>query len=139
MKKSALFLFLIFSNTLYAKGIVFIAHPSCPLNKLSRTQLKDYYFKKIRQWPDHSTVRFFDRPESNLAREIFLQTVLNRSARQVDNYWIEQKFKSGDSAPSSVEDDLVVMELISRFPGAISYLSEETPLNKQVKVIEVME
>ncbi len=133
----ALFFFLFFSGDLFAKGIILIAHPSCPLTKLSRAQVKDYYFKKNRQWPDQSTVRFFDRHESNPARDIFLQTILNRTARQVDNFWIEQKFKSGDSAPSTVDEDKILIDLISRFPGAISYLSEDVSVTKNVKVIQV--
>lgn len=120
-----------------AKGIVFIAHPDCQVTKLSRSQIRDMYFKKTRAWPDHTAMRFFDRPETSKVRQMFITDILNRSSRQVDRYWIEQKFKSGDSAPSSVDNDRILQDLISRFPGSISYLPDDVPLTKNVKTIEV--
>lgn len=107
------------------------------MNSLTRAQIRDLYFKKNRQWPNRAAVRFFDRSESSEPHDIFVREILQRTPRQVDRYWIEQKFKSGDSAPSSVESDRILLDLVSRFPGSISYLPDDVPLTKTVKAIEV--
>ena len=137
MKNVILLLTIFLSFPLLAKGIVFIVHPDCQMKKLTRSQIRDMYFKKNRNWPERTPIRFFDRPEDSEARQIFIREVLNRSSRQVDRFWIEQKFKSGDSAPSTVDNNQVLQDLISRFPGSISYLPDDVPLSKNVKVIEV--
>ena len=121
----------------FTKGILIIAHPDCPVSKLSHVQIRDYYLKRNRAWADNTSVRFFDRPETTEVRKIFLENFLHRTSRQVDRFWIEQKFKSGDSAPSSVANDVILLDLISRFPGSISYISDEVPMTKKVKIIEV--
>jgi ABC-type phosphate transport system substrate-binding protein len=107
------------------------------VNQITATQIRDFYFKKNRNWSDGTSVRFFDRSESNPARSIFFSDILKRNPRQVDRYWIEQKFKSGDTAPSDVDSNQILLDLISRLPGSISYLSDDVTLPKNVKVIEV--
>jgi ABC-type phosphate transport system substrate-binding protein len=130
-------IFLLLGSSAFAQGFVMIVNSENPTLQISKDVIQDYYFKRNRSWSDGKPVRFFDRQNNGL-RESFLKTIINKSSRQVDQYWIGQKFNTGDSAPTQVSSDSLVIGLVSKFPGGIGYVSEGTVLPKEVKVIEVM-
>lgn len=139
MKKYYLiFLCLIFSTMAWSQNIVVIANVANSLSQISKDQIQDFYFKKNRQWPDGKAVRFFDRMDNSPIRSIFLQNIIQKTSRQVDQFWIGQKFNTGDSAPTQVSTDSLTMNLVSRFPGGIGYIQEGTPLTKNVKILTVI-
>lgn len=132
------FLFImLFSISARAEKIVLIVHAQNPIIQITKNQLQDLYFKRNRIWPNGSAVRFFDRDE--LIRSEFLSQYLKKTTRQVDQYWIAQKFNTGDTAPTMISSDAMTMSLVSRFPGGIGYITLGSPLNKDVKTIEVTE
>lgn len=137
MKTLILALLFIFSTTAFAEDIVVIVNESNPLQSLSKTQLRDYFLKKTKSWPDGSPVKFFDRREESRERNLFLNNYIERSSREVETFWIGQKLYTGHSAPTQVNNDSMTMALISRFPGAISYVSGDVSLKSGVKKIEV--
>lgn len=138
MKKLLFILiFILSSNLVHAQKVVIIVHASNPVTAISLEKLQDFYYKRVRTWSDGNPVRFFDRSENSQIRNLFLKQMLGRTSRQVDQFWIGQKFNSGDSAPTQVSSDTMTMNLVSRFPGGISYVDEQTPLQKNVKIISV--
>ncbi|HXH32393.1 MAG TPA: hypothetical protein VNJ01_16450 [Bacteriovoracaceae bacterium] len=137
MKTLLFVLMLLISELALAQKILVIVNASNPLNSISSQQLQDFYFKRAKQWPDGSALRFFDRSEGSEERKEFLSSLLHRSTRQVDHFWIGQKLYSGASAPSQVNSDRMVTSLVARFPGGISYVSENFTQFKGVKVLTV--
>lgn len=136
--KKLIFLILIFSTfSLWAQNIVVITNIANPVNQITKDQIQDYYFKRNRNWPHGEPIRFFDRSDNSTIRNIFLRDFIQKSSRQVDQFWIGQKFNTGDSAPTQVNSDHLSMNLVSRFAGGISYVLEGTPLSKNVKIINV--
>lgn len=137
MKTLLAFLFFFFAAHSRADQIVVIVNESNPLQSISKDQLRDYFLKKTKTWPDGSPVKFFDRREESRERNLFLNNFIERSSREVETFWIGQKLYTGHSAPTQVSSDSMTMALIARFPGAISYLSSEVPLKSGLKKIQV--
>jgi ABC-type phosphate transport system substrate-binding protein len=137
MKTILLISLLFFSSLTWAQQIVVIVNEGNSLSSISKDQLRDYFLKKIKTWPDGSQVKFFDRGEETKERNLFLKNFIERSSREVETFWIGQKLYTGHSAPTQVNNDSMAMALISRFPGAISYVSEDVILKSGIKKIVV--
>lgn len=121
----------------WAQKIIFIINSSNSVSRVTPDQIQDFYFKRNRTWPDGKPVRFFDRNDESELRKVFLSSILKKTSRQVDQFWIGQKLFTGDSAPTKVQRDSLVVNLVSRFPGGIGYISEGTKLGDGVKVLEI--
>lgn len=128
---------LIFVFSVKAQNVVVITNSSNPVSEISKDQLQDFFFKRVRSWPDGKPVRFFDRQDNSSLRNKFLKDYINRSSRQIEQFWIGQKFNTGDSAPTQISSDSLMANLVSRFPGGIGYVQEGTHLPKDVKVLNV--
>lgn len=139
MKK--IFLLILFSlqtNARAGESIAFIVNNSNSVMELSAVDILDYYMKKKRVWPNGTSVRFIDRGDDSPERSFFLKNFLKQSGRDVELYWIGQKLATGNSAPLQASSDSLVEVLVSRFPGAIGYVSGGfTPSTGAVKKIQV--
>jgi ABC-type phosphate transport system substrate-binding protein len=133
------FLFFVFVPDAFSQELVVIANSANTLDSISKDQLRDFFFKKTRNWPDGKPVRFFDQQDNSPVRKVFLRKYLNRSSRQVEQFWIAQKFNTGVSAPTQVNSAILMANLVSRFPGGIGYVEEGTRLPKDVKILPVTE
>lgn len=126
-----------FCNGAWAQRITFIVNKANPQASITRHQLSDYFFKRNRNWPNSSPVRFFDRTEDSAVRSKFLKEYLERTSRQVEQFWIGQKLYSGDSAPTQLSSDSMVVNLVARFPGGIGYVSDDMTIPESVKIIKI--
>lgn len=120
-----------------AENVKIITHEETPYQTLSREQVRDFFLKKTKHWPNGETVRFFDRNDDSAERKVFLRDVVKRSQREVETYWIGQKLYTGNSAPTQVNSDNMMASLVSRFPGSIGYVSGSFAGAPGVKVIEI--
>ena len=109
-----------------------------PENQISRTQLRDFYYKKRRTWPNGDVVRFIDRGKGSASRKVFLAEVLKKTEEELELYWIGQKLYSGNSAPLQEASEARVIHFVSKFPGAIGYVKKSVSLEeKNVKAIKL--
>lgn len=122
-----------------AENIVLLVNAQNPMSSVTRNQVSDFFLKKKKAWPDGVPVKFIDRMDGSVERNEFLKNYIHRSARDVELYWIGQKLYSGHSAPSQVSTDSMVEMMVSRFPGAIGYVSREFEPKRAVKKIPVTE
>lgn len=126
MKTCLILLLLFISSAASAqRSIVFIVNASNPSSQLTTFQISDMFLKKSRTWADGAAVRFFDRADNSEIRKSFLKTILRRTAREIDQYWIGQKLYTGNSAPAQIASDSMTIAMVSRFPGAIGYIDAE--------------
>src|SRR6185295_7614296 len=73
------------------EGLVFIVHPDNKSESISETLLRDFYLKRVKSWPDGTSVRFIDRtPDSDL-RTQFLAQIIKKTTVDLDLYWINQQ------------------------------------------------
>jgi ABC-type phosphate transport system substrate-binding protein len=119
--------------------IAVIVNSQNPVKSITRTQLADFFLKKLKLWPDGTPMRFFDRNDSSDLRKDFLHDYVRKSPRDVELYWIGQKLYSGHSAPSQISSDNLMEVMVSRFPGAIGYVSKDFVPTRSVKKSPVTE
>lgn len=118
--------------------LVFIVNADNPVQSLSVSDLRDYFFKRKRTWPDGTSVRFIDRATASPLRQEFLQSYLKRKPDDVDMFWIGQKLYSGDSAPLQESSESMTIRFVESFKGAIGYVAASTDLtDRKVKVVQI--
>jgi len=118
--------------------IAIIVNAQNPVNGLTRSQVSDIFTKRTKNWPDGMPSKFFDRTDSEI-RNDFLRTIIKKTPREMEIYWIGQKLYSGQSAPSQVSTNQMVEIMVSRFPGGIGYVSKDYEPTRAVKKIVVTE
>lgn len=119
--------------------IVFIVNESNPVTEISANDIRDYYFKRKRQWPTGESVRFIDRALTSSIHDIFVRRILRKSNSDVELFWIGQKLYTGDSAPLRENSDTSTIQFVATFKGAIGYVSSATPIAEQnVKAVKVI-
>lgn len=121
-----------------AKALVFIVNPANNTTEITRLQIVDFFLKRRITWANGEKVKFIDRTSGSEVRNQFLKKYVRKTSREIETFWIGEKLYSGNSAPSEVKDDTMVIALVSKFPGAIGYLLEP-PSNEKVKIIQVKE
>ncbi|MGE0616344.1 MAG: hypothetical protein AB7P04_11955 [Bacteriovoracia bacterium] len=109
-----------------------------PITKIDAEELSNFFLKKKRAWPDGTGIRFVDRTDDSPERKHFLRSVVKKTGREVDLFWIGQKLYTGDSAPIQVTSDSLTASLIARFRGGIGYVSPDFTGAPGVKKIEVV-
>ncbi|MCC2678769.1 MAG: hypothetical protein K0R29_1345 [Pseudobdellovibrio sp.] len=120
------------------EDLVFIVNGNNPVTEVSANDIRDYYFKRKRQWPSGESVRFIDRSLTSNIHDIFVRRILRKSNSDVELFWIGQKLYTGDSAPLRETSDNSTIQFVSTFKGAIGYVSTSTVIGEQnVKVIKV--
>lgn len=119
-----------------SSNVVFIVNTQNPAEKITVSELRDFYFKRKRRWANGESVRFMDRTMGPL-RDTFLKKYIGKSNSDVELFWIGQKLYSGDSAPLKESSDITTMSFVGSLKGAIGYVSEATVLRKNVKTIKV--
>jgi ABC-type phosphate transport system substrate-binding protein len=121
-----------------ADDVVFIVNSQNPETKLTINELRDYYFKHRRTWPDGTSVRFIDSDDLSSTRKIFLSRYLEKSAKDINLYWIGQKLYSGDSPPLQEGSESMIVEFVGSLKGAIGYVSNPSVVtSKDVKIVKV--
>ena len=122
-----------------AEDFVMIVNAENPMDSLKVEDIRDYYLKKKRVWPNGEGVRFIDRGRGSPIRKSFLSEILGQTAEEIELYWIGQKLYTGDSSPLHENRELTVIQFVAAFPGAIGYISSKTPLrNGRVKAVELI-
>lgn len=116
--------------------VIFIVNAENTAEKLTVTEIRDFYFKRKRRWNNGESIRFMDRTNEPL-REIFFKKYINKSTSDVELFWIGQKLYSGDSAPLKEASDSTAMSFVGSLKGAIGYVSVTAVVCKNVKVIKV--
>ncbi len=119
------------------ENIIFIVNSKNPATEINIADVRDYYFKIKRSWPDGENVRFIDRNKPEI-REQFLRKILKKSRSDVDLYWIGQKLYTGNSAPLKELSDQSTIKFVSTFKGAIGYVSARADITStEVKIIKL--
>ena len=71
-----------------------IAHPSSSISSISTEDLSKLFLKKKSKWPDGTSARPVDLPESSETREAFSKSVHGKAADSIEAFW-QQRIFSG--------------------------------------------
>lgn len=78
----------------------------------------------------------FNHPPHTTDRLAFDKIVLGMSGDEVSQFWIERKIRGLSGPPRSVDSLSLLLRLIARLPGAVSY-ARATQLTGDVRAIRV--
>jgi ABC-type phosphate transport system substrate-binding protein len=114
--------------------VLIVAHPALTVANLTADDLSRIYLLRQSLWPDGVPVVPLNREASSTVRNLFTTEVLKQTANTLATHWQQMHFK-GKNPPLVQESDLAVLAFVQKVPGAIGYVSADTPVGDGVKVL----
>jgi ABC-type phosphate transport system substrate-binding protein len=113
-----------------------VVHPSNPVASLPRDRVSAMFLKKVGEWPQGGTVLPVDLSAAGGLRDAFGKDVHGKDIAAILSYW-KQMIASGRGVPPPVKaTDAEVVAYVRGNPGAIGYVSANTPTDG-VKVLRL--
>lgn len=132
MRALLLTLGLLWATSGVAGGLLIIASPQVPVEKISLSQLADIYALKKTQWSNQVPMVPVNREASSDARDNFSDTVFKMSSQELSEFWNKLRFE-GKHPPLTQISDHAVIGFVRSVPGAIGYVSaDETPTGVKI-------
>jgi ABC-type phosphate transport system substrate-binding protein len=113
-----------------------VVHPSNPAGTIERRVLEDAFLKKVKTWPNGETIRPVDLESESPVRQRFSEEILRRPVDAVRAYWQQNIFSGRDLPPPELDTDEDVLSYVSKYPGAVGYVSGHAAL-RGVKAVSV--
>jgi ABC-type phosphate transport system substrate-binding protein len=132
MKKLILLVSSMLFCTSAFSGVVVIVHPSNAAT-MDKKAISKVFLGKSKKFPGGGTALPIDISKGDVKSE-FTKKVLGKSDSQIKAYWSKLLFTGKGQAPKSVDDDAAVIDLVSKNPSIIGYVSDSA-VNDTVKVI----
>ena len=104
---------------------VIIVNKANPVKTLSLAELRRIFTKQSRMWPHAEPMVPVDWDSTAEIRQVFSKQVLNRSVREMAEYWVQQSMTQGIAPPSTQRSARAVLRFVASVPGAISYVPAE--------------
>lgn len=92
------------------------------MNTISLYELKRLYLGDAMNAPNGQKIIALNRGTRTAERVGFDQTVLGMNPEQAARYWIDRRIRGRSGAPKAVDPADIVQKVVSRLPGAISYV-----------------
>jgi ABC-type phosphate transport system substrate-binding protein len=102
---------------------VIIVNKTNPVKTLQASELRRIFLKQSRMWSHAEPMVPVDWDSTSAIRQVFSRQVLNRSVREVAEYWVQQSMTQGLVPPSTQRSARAVLRFVASVPGAISYVS----------------
>ena len=103
-------------------ALVIVVNKANPVKTLPLVELRRIFMKQSRMWPHAEPMVPVDWDSTAEVRQTFSKQVLNRSVREMAEYWVQQSMTQGISPPSTQRSARAVLRFVASVPGAISYL-----------------
>ncbi|MDQ2657831.1 MAG: hypothetical protein M3Y60_10455 [Bacteroidota bacterium] len=105
--------------------IAIIVNKENPVGQLSAGEAKLYWLRKIKKrWPVvNKNIKPVDRKTSNADQETFYSKVLGMSASDVETYFNEKQYESGEKPQDKFSSDEAIIDFVSQEVGAIGFVN----------------
>jgi ABC-type phosphate transport system substrate-binding protein len=104
------------------QSFVIVVNKANPVKSLTVADLRRIFMKQTRMWPHAESVVPVDWDATSEIRQAFSKQVLNRSVREMAEYWVQQSVTQGLAPPSTQKSSRAVLRFVASVPGAISYV-----------------
>jgi ABC-type phosphate transport system substrate-binding protein len=118
------------------QSFVIVVNKANPVKSLTVTELRRIFMKQTRMWPHAESVVPVDWDATSAIRRAFSRRVLNRSVREMAEYWVQQSVTQGLAPPSTQKSSRAVLRFVASVPGAISYVPP-SEVNDSVNIVKV--
>jgi len=103
----------------------------------AKKDIRLYYLKNQKQWPSGKKVKPYGFLSTDTAQIAFNQHVLEMSASQLTQHWLNKKQTTGESPPKALKSDRAAIMLVSKREGAFGIIkhNQANPLPNTVKML----
>lgn len=101
---------------------VVVVNKANPVKTLPLVELRRMFMKQSRMWAHAEPVVPVDWDATSEIRQEFSHRVLNRSVREMAEFWVQQSMTQGLGPPSTQKSARAVLRFVASVPGAISYV-----------------
>ena len=110
------------TSSMQAPDFVVIVNKANPVKTLPIVELRRIFMKQSRMWPHAEPMVPVDWESTAEIRQVFSKQVLNRSVREMAEYWVQQSMTQGIAPPSTQRSARAILRFVASVPGAISYV-----------------
>jgi ABC-type phosphate transport system substrate-binding protein len=118
------------------QSFVIVVNKANPVKSMTVTELRRIFMKQARMWPHAESVVPVDWDATSEIRQAFSRQVLNRSVREMGEYWVQQSVTQGLAPPSTQKSSRAVLRFVASVPGAISYIPP-SEVDDSVNIVKV--
>lgn len=103
-------------------SFVVVVNKANPVKALTLVELRRIFMKQSRMWSHAEPMVPVDWDSTADVRQQFSKQVMNRSVREMAEYWVQQSMTQGITPPSTQRSARSVLRFVAGVPGAISYV-----------------
>lgn len=103
-------------------GFVVIVNKTNPVKTMTAAELRRIFMKQTRMWPHADSIVPVDWDATSAVRETFSTKVLQRSVREMADYWVQQSVTQGLAPPSTQRSSRALLRFVASVTGAIGYV-----------------
>ena len=115
---------------------VVIVNKENPVNTLPVAELRRIFLKQSRMWSHGEPMVPVEWDSTDYLRQVFAKQVLDRTVREMADYWVQQSVTQGLSPPSTQKSARAILRFVANVPGAISYV-RPLEVDETVNVVKV--
>jgi ABC-type phosphate transport system substrate-binding protein len=115
---------------------VVIVNNANPVKSLTPLELRRIFMKQSRMWSHGEPMVPVDWDSTHYLRSVFSRDALDRSVREMQEYWVQQSMTQGLRPPSTQRSARAVLRFVASVPGAISYVPP-SEVDETVRVVPV--
>jgi hypothetical protein len=117
--------------------VAVIVNAKNPINEISLAELRQYFALEKKFWPNRSRVALYLRPSKTGEQKVLLDTIYEKSSRQLKKYWKRMVFM-GDipGEPFYAATTKSAVARVKRKKGGMSVVANQK-LPKTVKVLAI--
>jgi hypothetical protein len=104
---------------------------------LTQKEAVDLFMGRSRAFSNGEFALIFDLPRDSPKRTAFYRSLTGMSLAQVNSYWSRLMFSGQSMPPQSLPDEATMIEIVTRNPNAIGWLSSE-PTDKHLRTLLVV-
>ncbi len=121
------------SHTMEAQTAV-IVNRSVPASSMGLKELLDIYTLNKAHWDDGSRITVFDLKRGK-TKEAFYEYI-DMSEEDLQRIWLRKQFTGKARPPRSISNEEELIDMVSRTPGAIGYVTERNiPKKSNVRIV----
>ena len=128
---------LIFIINISNAQVAVIANKSVQAEKISKTELLDFYTGDVKEWEDEQRVYVFDLKIKSETRKNFY-AYLGKSSSRMKSIWMKNLLSGNGEPPPALDSEAEMLEKIENTKGAIGFINYEK-VNDKVKVLTIIE
>lgn len=122
------------TNPVGAAEMVVVVNAGSGIDRLSREQVLDIFFGRLRQFPSGLAAEPIDQPDDSPAKVRFYRLLVNKEVAEINAYWARLVFSGRTPPPLKTEYSSEVHRLIASKRGGISYV-ERSQVDPRMTVV----